>query len=381
MSESMRSLLDGLERDPWRERTPFEQEFVDVQNQLLRDGSSAEERAGYLGKWLERGQPCLFGRLAARRGLLHYCFLDSKHLAGTDEELQSEIQRERLAWRQAARRGEKSGFVIVLLSEQLALAPPSETVAALAQRLCQLYLVRDAPFDEVLHEDLFLEIPSRDRPRVIQWRAGVNYFSAQGDKRWWHDHRIPGGMAFSVNSVGHMVRSAQLKKALGPLEALTGEGDEWNVSKVESLDQALEWAMRTIHLAAPTMSGPATYLHDLAGKRPRLPCPVQLPAPLQGKDHCEYSGFYHTDHTLPTAYFRPHVDRPAEAEQFSLDFTYLFDRAARNPDHLTMGTGVRIAARRHTRKSDDTPAKHGKAWGVELSADASAEILARLDHT
>src|SRR5205823_13856784 len=78
---------------------------------------------------------------------------------------------------------------------------------ALALKLCELYLERTV-LDEILHDGPILVI-NRDGEATERrsWKVGVNYFSAQGDGRWWHDHRIPGGMAFSMNSVGHMARS------------------------------------------------------------------------------------------------------------------------------------------------------------------------------
>ena len=55
-----------------------------------------------------------------------------------------------------------------------------------------------------------------------EWLAGVNYFCAQGDRRWWHDHRIPGGMALSVNSVGHLAKAGKISEALASLNKELG---------------------------------------------------------------------------------------------------------------------------------------------------------------
>ena len=69
---------------------------------------------------------------------------------------------------------------------------------------------------------------------------------------------------------------------------------------------------------------------------------MKLPAFLEGSDYCRYHGLYHTDVTLPEAYFRPDVDRPADLPFHTLDFTYLFDHSLDNPDHLLMGRGLQI---------------------------------------
>ena len=62
-------------------------------------------------------------------------------------------------------------------------------------------------------ERVQLEQPDKQH-RTWECPASVNYFSAQGDKRWWQDHRFPAGLAFSVNSVGHMVKSGKLNEAM-----------------------------------------------------------------------------------------------------------------------------------------------------------------------
>src|SRR5206468_4659462 len=119
------------------------------------------------------------------------------------------IQEARLKWLQDARHGDKSGFVILIISEQIARALPDRTVAQIAQTISSLYLLRDIRFDYAHLDAIELELPGRDGSRW-RWDVGVNYFCAQGDVRWWQDHRIPGGMALSMNSVGHMMRSGKL---------------------------------------------------------------------------------------------------------------------------------------------------------------------------
>ena len=181
---------------------------------------------------------------------------------------------------------------------------------------------------------------------VWKWLCGANYFCTQADKRWWQDHRIPGGMAFSVNSVGHMVKSAQLKGAMQNLEAALGAPEEeWGASNLNSLGNALVLAMRTIGNASEAVSGKATKLVGLPSDATRLPqCPIELPAALKGRNHCQYSGFYHTDFTLPSEYFLLNVRRPARIKCRPLDFTYLFHKHVTNRANLTMAQGRRVQA-------------------------------------
>jgi hypothetical protein len=79
-------------------------------------------------------------------------------------------------------------------------------VKELALRLCSLYLLEEVAPDRIFLDEIWLEKPGRDAT-TWRWHAGVNSFRAQGDGRWWQDHLMPGGIAFSVNSVGHMVKS------------------------------------------------------------------------------------------------------------------------------------------------------------------------------
>ena len=153
-------------------------------------------------------------------------------------------------------------------------------------------------------------------------------------------------MAFSVNSVGHMVKSAILSKGMIELNkelGLSGEG--WDPTKVDSLERALGLAMKTISLASDAVSGRATRLLPIPrddNNEPIAKCPFHLPPDVAESVWSEYRGLYHTDVTVPSEYFVPDVSRPQGLNEYNLDFTYLYDKDARNPDHITIGEGRRI---------------------------------------
>jgi hypothetical protein len=247
-------------------------------------------------------------------------------------------------------------------------------VKELAKRLCSLYLLDDCEEDRILYDDIFLEKPGNARA-TWKWKTGVNYFSAQGDGRWWADHRIPGGMAFSVNAVGHMVKSGRLKELMEDLNADLGVSDEsWSASGVDSLPKALILAMKTIANAANSVSGKATELLPEQPIDAEIKCPVELPPDLVGKSHCVYGGHYHTDYTIPSEYFVPDVTRPEATPEHRLDFTYLFDDRAANPAHQTMGKGQRT--RDHT--FDESPfsasAERGEGASVRVPKAQAEEV-------
>jgi hypothetical protein len=171
----------------------------------------------------------------------------------------------------------------------------------------------------------------------------VNFFAAAGDKRWWHDHRIPGGLAFSMNSVGHMARNGALRRladptAKPPLKPLNGK------LGIDSLGTALKFAMLTINGAQPAPGGPATCLRKLEQKTydaltPKCPFANAVPPSLRLMDYKNYDGWYHTDVTVPSDYFHPEVQRPARVEPKELDWispicstTALKTRISRPPE-------------------------------------------------
>jgi hypothetical protein len=137
-----------------------------------------------------------------------------------------------------------------------------------------------------------------------------------------------------------------IANAMAQLNDVTGAGpNEYPESKIDSLDKALELAMRTIALASDTVSGKATRLLPLPADRSDLPvaeCPVKLSRLVADRNFCQYSGYYHTDVTLPTEYFLPDVQRPAATAEHLLDFTYLFHKNTENPAHVLMGEGQQI---------------------------------------
>jgi len=373
---SVASILARMTRDDWRLETTFSPDIEQAQSRMFR-ADTDEEVVGILNEWLQRYQPCLFGRMAAKSGQLSYCVLRENDLSCDDELIRDKIQQHRTAWTREAFHGAKSGFLIVAVSETLALAEPNEIVAKIAQRICSLYVLEDVAFDCAHLEEIFLEQPGA-RSATWRWDAGINYFASHGDKRWWHDHRIPGGICFSINSVGHMAKSGMLRKALAQLNETMGTSEDADrMSKIESLAKALEVAMRTIDMAADTVSGKATYLLPLPSDAPQ--CPVKLPDFLGDKDYREYFGTYHTDYTLPGEYFRPDIERP-ELQGHALDFTYLFDSRIDNPDYLRMGVGRRVRGPggADARGSQEAGGRLGKVLPDSLPISRSDRLTAAL---
>lgn len=341
--------ITGLERDSFRDRENFSTSVDRANTILLSNRHSDDSRAAALKSWLHENQPCLFGRIATGPAdLAHFCMLTEDDVGQGDDAVRDKILAHRRYWRRQALAGKKSAFIIHLASEDVAFARPDAQLLRVASRLTELYLREEIQPDAVYLDKIHLDTEATDDDDdLIEWSVGVNFFGAQGDGRWWADHRIPGGIALSMNSVGHMVRSAaihgKLRDRVAEAEALVSAKAP---HKVDTLGAALKFAMMTIANAQDTTSGHATELNRANGEGPAAPVPpfdLSRAPTLRGFDFRKYSGWYHTDHTLPRIYFREDVERPADATRFGdLDFTYLHDANVENPAFETMGRGVRL---------------------------------------
>lgn len=387
MPNSLATLIEQLPADAWRESTGFSPEVAETAVQLYAANGNVDQQQGVLNDWIRRYQPCLFGKTAAAQGAISYCIISEDDLAKGDEHVRSLIEGNHLEWTRQGHRGLKSGFVLHVVSARIAGAQPGPEMREFARRLAAIYLNEEMPeMDRIYHDEIYLEA-SNPRRTAWRWKAGINYFCAQGDRRWWNDHRIPGGMAFSTNSVGHLAKSTKLLAFTSALEAaLDIPPEQGPLVRIDSLEKALQVAMQTIANASDSVSGPATELLPLPADRSALPvqeCPIKLPAALHDKNHCHYRGYYHTDHTLPSEYFRDCVERPSDVRPFDeLDFTYLFHRHTDNPAYLTMGSGAPIRA---SGDLDDAKIEIGemdsRAFGEEISIDEAPRLLCALQRS
>jgi hypothetical protein len=223
--------------------------------------------------------------------------------------------------------------MLVLASDRLALARPDRQLRRLAECVRGLWGCPPAasPQGTVHVETLYLENPA-DRT-AVRFTFSVDFFAAQGDGRWWHDHRVPGGIAFTANSVGHMRRYR-----------------EWYENKANQAEWVLKTAMGTIDLAAATPYGRATWLRDLSNGRPfvdRLACPFADPSAvkpaLRDKDWTRYGGHLHTDHSVRSEFFDERPDKSPQVgrKEYLQDFAYLYDRGA--ADHVRFVAGQNVS--------------------------------------
>ncbi len=129
MSNRIRELYASLQADEFRRHTPFSPALQRVHEKILDAAATNEGIVNELQTWLaSTEQPCLFGRAASRRGMLHFCILSETDLQADDLALRDKIQAALLEWRARALHGHSSSVFIAAVSQRLAFAAPDETL-------------------------------------------------------------------------------------------------------------------------------------------------------------------------------------------------------------------------------------------------------------
>jgi hypothetical protein len=373
---SMTSLavdIDALVPDPWREAHPFALDLQATTTKILDTSQPIGYREAALKNWMTSYQPCLFGKFASAKTLIDILLLDADCLAQSDAAIGRIIQEARGRWKARASTGARSAFVVVAAHPKIFTATPNDRLLKISLRLCDLLLPDSAPVqvDRTYRDALVHYGPTSDSPRYFG--VGVDFFAAAGDQRWWHDHRIPGGIGYSLNSPGQMVRQQQhAKRALEVqsemLSSLQGTANDdrslqrkiqhgleltkaqqdLQATQIDSLGSVLRFAMKTIAAASEQLDPEKGATWERATRlRPRNSgmCPYREVAgdsQIRDKDYHTYDGWYHTDHTVRSDFFRSFDGtRPADVSRKELDFTYLHDRNQRDFTELAIGSAER----------------------------------------
>jgi len=241
-------LFGRLDGDSWRVTHPFSSDILEANALLHNTAATEEEMAECLALWCQRLQPCQFGRVAAKQGRIHFCFLREVAVSEwDDEEIEEKISEEKKLWKQrAACDPERAAhsLVIVVATPRVTFAAPDGNLRAFSDRILDLAGWepgrRGARRKNTVTSD-FLYLKNPVDGGFFGFRFNADFFACAGDGRWWHDHRFPGGIAITANSTGHMMRFR-----------------EWYQGKEQSESWGLKQAMFTIQNAAPTGSTAAT---------------------------------------------------------------------------------------------------------------------------
>ena len=120
--ETVRKLFNSLREDPLRRERPFTLDLKLASEILTHPYARLPEMELAISRWLQKYQPCLFGRAAAATGRMHYCILSERDLQGNDEQVKDKIQVDRALWKQRALRvGPKTphGFLLLVAAPRV----------------------------------------------------------------------------------------------------------------------------------------------------------------------------------------------------------------------------------------------------------------------
>jgi hypothetical protein len=352
---TLSSLFDALREDHWRESVRFSGDIQEANAVMHHPFAWSDEIAEVLRLWVLKKQPCQFGRVAARDDQVYVEVLTERDLREGDEALREKVLQAKRHWKQRAvsdRRTPPHGFMLLFVSPRVALAAPDENLYRFACGLRDLAgwaTVDSGTAGNPIAGD-FLYLQNPDDQVYYGFRYNIDFFASAGDGRWWHDHRVPGGIAFTANSTGHM-RSFQ----------------EWYSEKGRDRGEwAITQAMKTVAHAQPTRvdagagtdraakrgdapdpiaEGRVTWLLDLNDGKPIVdsPCPFHGPIPkeLQGKDWTRYAGLLHTDHNVRAEFFEDRPNPSTAAHPYLNDLTYIYDK--RLSGYLEFMKGIPVA--------------------------------------
>ncbi len=329
MTTRLRDLFYQLNLDEERQTKGFSEDIRIASDAINFPYTNDPQRIDALSGWIQRHQRCAFGNIAAKRDGIHFCFVSEKDINTLDDDgVRAKIADSKRLWKQRAFRGlPKHSFILSVCSSRITYARADTQLrqfALYAQDLAGWRGRPDVKEAEVVDEWLYLRQPDG---KIVKFVFSVDFFASAADRQWWHDHRIPAGIAFTANSLGHMVRYREL---------YGGESDQ--------IEWALRTAMLTIDNAAKDVPhGPATWLMDKIAGRPFREFAwtedTELPGgkKLGDKDCGSYAGYLHTDHAIRAEFFEQGQIPPRKHEPWSMDFTYIFDPAS--PDYVPFMVG------------------------------------------
>lgn len=321
--------------DRFRKTHPFSEDVESTQAILFNPRYNKWKKLDAYRRWLTTGQPCLFGKAAARNKNVFICLLEEHEILcmkNGDDDLKDTIQDHRQMWKRYALDEPFSSFLVVLLSKRLVSKEPGEKLKEICRRLLELYMEVDRVNDDTIlaqREYVFLRTNGKEsEAKLLKFGTLPNVFCAQGDRRWWHDHRTPGGIMITSNALGHFEYYR------------SGEGTIGEREKTHALDNA----MRTINSAygkdkkrRGLAHCPATRLVPIAEGEAT---PIRESSDLHKYSPSRYEGFFHTDHLIPSTFFSKEMD-PKELTLYdNLSLQYIHDPAGDPVDHRELMTGI-----------------------------------------
>lgn len=341
---TINELLQRLQGDNLRKSRRFSDDIREANELLHNRAAFDDERWDCMRNWCQANQPCQFGIRAAQENRIHFSFLTHEAVSQwSDGEIAEKISEDKKLWKQRAAfdpdRAAHS-FMLVVASQSVALAAPDANLEAFSNHLLELAgwsvgAHRSARrVNEVSSDFLYLRNPQDSR--LYGFQFNVDFFACAAHDRWWHDHRVPGGIAFTANSLGHMraFREWYLKKA--------GDASEWAVKlAMVTIENAEPGKVPSKPNSAAPAGGRVTWLRALRDGKPfisDIPSPLkQTPSSLQNKDWTKYEGFLHTDHAVRSEFFQDRDVPPTFEQPYRMDFMYIYAKSQGEFVEFTQG--------------------------------------------
>jgi hypothetical protein len=332
--------------DRFRQTHPFSDDIESAHALLFNPRYDKWRKLKAYRRWVASGQPCLFGKAAAKTNSVFVCILEEHEILRMgrgDDDVRETIQDHRQAWKRCALEGGFSSFMLLLLSKSLVDKEPADQLKEISRRLLELYMEVERVDDDTIiaqREYVFF----RNAPgKFLKFATLPNVFCAQGDGRWWHDHRTPGGIMITSNALGHF----ELSRSRQP--AITGK----------ETTHALDNAMRTIkgaHGNEKRIRGlahcPAT---SLVPREPGEDTPIREGSDLRAYSPSHYHGFFNTDHLVPSVFFHKERDQKELKLYDDLSFRYIYDQIGDPTDHRELMLGTEATAFEVKRNMDRLP--------------------------
>src|SRR5438270_2460249 len=115
--------------DSFRKSHPFSEDIESTQAILFNPRYDKWKKLDAYRRWLVGGQPCLFGKAAARNKNVFICLLEEHEILrmkNGDVDLRDTIRDHRQVWKRYALDEPFSSFLVVLLSNRLVNKEPGD---------------------------------------------------------------------------------------------------------------------------------------------------------------------------------------------------------------------------------------------------------------
>lgn len=170
--------------DAFRSRQAFSPDMEAVHAILFNSKYDRQAKIRAYRGWLEKNQPCVFGKTAATNKNVYICLLEEHEIlrmARRDSDVEETLQDHRQVWKRLALEGLASSFVILLTSKHLISREPNTALKEICRRLLELYMQIQIP-DDTYHTEREYVFLRRPDSTLLKFSTLPNIFLCS--RRW-----------------------------------------------------------------------------------------------------------------------------------------------------------------------------------------------------